>query len=203
VLAWGESIGGPLFAGTEAGLFLTGDSGRSWKSAALPSEPRYVFDVATGPGDACYAATENGLATSQDQGRSWTEQDFIYGLRNVLVTADAGVTVAHRNGLFRAAGAGAEFEKQEVTGAETLIIHNWDHPVELPDRSLVVADADGVLRLIPTEEPGRWRVAARALAHTDVRDLVVLADGRLLAATDNGVFASGDAAATWTQVSLP
>jgi len=202
VLAWGETSSGSLLAGTDAGLYRTDNGGRSWREAALPTEPQYFYDLAVGPDAACYAATEHGFARSDDQGQSWSEEYFIYGLRNVLAIADGGVTVAHRNGLFRSEGPGREFEEQEVRGAEGVIIHHWDHPVALPDGSLLMADTSGVVRMTPAG-PGAWQIAARSLAHADVRDLAVLPGGTVLAATDKGLFMSRDSATTWVQVGLP
>ena len=73
--------GDALYAGTDAGLFASGDAGRSWQLAGLAGYK--VWDLAVSPADprTLFASTQPAaLFRSRDSGRSWTE---IESFRNV------------------------------------------------------------------------------------------------------------------------
>ena len=67
-------VNGHCVAGSTAGLFRSGDDGRTWQPSGIGD--REVWDVAAAPGDpsTLYAVTEPaGLFLSRDGGASWTE----------------------------------------------------------------------------------------------------------------------------------
>jgi photosystem II stability/assembly factor-like uncharacterized protein len=67
-------VNGGCVAGSTAGVFRSGNDGRSWQASGIGD--REVWDVAAVPGDpsTLYAVTEPaGLFLSRDGGASWTE----------------------------------------------------------------------------------------------------------------------------------
>ena len=67
-------INGKCLAGSTAGIFRSGDGGRTWQASGIGD--REVWDVTAAPGDpeTLYAVTEPaGVFLSRDAGASWTE----------------------------------------------------------------------------------------------------------------------------------
>ncbi len=65
-------IGGRCFAGTDDGLYVSGDCGRTWKPSGL--EGREVWQVRDNGHGLLYAGTApTGLFRSEDHGGTWTE----------------------------------------------------------------------------------------------------------------------------------
>jgi photosystem II stability/assembly factor-like uncharacterized protein len=62
-----------LFAGTDAGLYRSGDGGQSWDALASPFSNSAVQELAMAPNDPAilYAATDVGVYRSGDGGASW------------------------------------------------------------------------------------------------------------------------------------
>jgi len=77
-----------LFAGTDHGLFRSGDSGQSWVELkeGLFSHDIRVLTVNPKDSQVIYAGTSQGIFKSEDQGESWSEWfDKASGLTNVFV----------------------------------------------------------------------------------------------------------------------
>ena len=67
-------VNGHAVAGTDAGVFRSGDAGRTWRASGL--DDRFVWDLAPAPGDprTLHAVTQPaGVFVSRDGGDSWTE----------------------------------------------------------------------------------------------------------------------------------
>ncbi len=71
-------IGGQIFAGTDAGLFISGDDGATWRLSGLAD--REVWQVRGTPGGTIYASTQPAaLFRSDDHGGSWQEVASLAG----------------------------------------------------------------------------------------------------------------------------
>lgn len=193
-LAVARWAGGPvLFAGTDAGVFRTGNAGRSWEPAnrGLPgTDPGSgvtdlaVVALAVGPDDGVlYAGTGQGVFRSTDGGRRWRPANRGLPATNPLTGRSS-------------------------TAVRTLVAYRDRRRGE---EHLVAATSRGLFRAGAAAE--RWEPADQGLggdpggASPEVLCLLIQDDPvtvtvRLLAGTARGLFSSLDHGATWEPVPL-
>lgn len=66
------SVGERVFAGTDSGIFVSDDAGKSWRASVSQPAPKRVLAFATLGQDLYAGSAKEGLFVSADQGRSWT-----------------------------------------------------------------------------------------------------------------------------------
>jgi photosystem II stability/assembly factor-like uncharacterized protein len=128
-----------MFAGVgSAGVFRSGDGGRSWTPAGLAGHA--VSDLVW-LGPLLYAATDSGLFRSEDNGRSWVPLgEGLSGRapRRLLfpLAPDSGaqVFVGTDDGVHRSADGGVRFEPTGLRGEEVLAVATFPPGERTPGR---------------------------------------------------------------------
>ncbi len=179
------------YAGTDEGVFVSSDNGRTWSRAAMGPSHR-VQSLVAGHG-AVYAGTARGVYVSQDHGRTWAAT--LRGLNDLnvraLATDDTLVFAGtDKGGVYVLRGAG----------------HWQKYGRGLPDNSQVFDLATTQLHLYAalygkglyrTSTDGEWRKVG------EVRPLEVVARGDVIVAGHNpgGIQQSVDGGKTWRTAS--
>ncbi|MBI4390371.1 MAG: hypothetical protein HY575_00660, partial [candidate division NC10 bacterium] len=186
---------GRVFAGTDAGIAVSTDGGRSWRSAGLPL--RSVRVLVTAPAGTLYAGTEEGLYASDDAGGTWREENAGLTAKDLrALVRDPGTGTLYAGafgGLFARAPRAVAWEP---AAAGLPDLHVRALAVDSAGRLYAGTAGAGVFR---SEDGGRsWQTASRGLAHPVV--LTLLAGprpGQVLAGTLGGLFGSSDGAGQW------
>ena len=197
-IAIAPSLPTTLYAGTYAGLFVSVDSGDSWRRTTLSDEG---LAIAVDPVDSLvlYVATYVGVYRSGDGGLTWSllgsqladgePTDVVVDPtdRNVLYVA-----LSEGGGAVSTDG-GASWSKLRLEGGGRVIALGPD------PGNLFAGTTFGVYR--SDDEGHTWRLTSRGIAHVDVGRVVMAPSDptRLYAATSGGtgVFRSNDAGRTW------
>lgn len=179
----GATVAGPFTAGLE----LEPDRITTNALVAAPDDPSTLF-----------AATYAGLFRSQDDGESWQVIDSGNGVAIGGLTpspAAPGRLFASTwgTGVWQRESAESEWERVSVDRLPRDFIYGTYVDLADPDRWFVGA----VRELWRTEDAGETYVSV-GLANYNVLDVVTLASGTTLAATQiGGVFRSADGGDTW------
>jgi ligand-binding sensor domain-containing protein len=192
-----------IFAGTEEGLWRSGDWGHRWEKLAGPDGAAMgaVRSVlALGP--RVYVAADGGLFLSDDFGQTWEATSLTIPVSVVLPSryplADPTLFAGTSSGLLRSPDAGRTF-------APTAVRDTYVHRLEWPGPALVVATARGVL--VSEDAATTVRGPGAGLPAGDVRAMALssffIVDPVLFAAVGpNGVHRSSDGGRTWTPSGL-
>ncbi len=196
-----------LFAGSDDGLYRSGDGGGTWKRVVAacnvqavvfdPAEPSRIY---AGCGGAGPFPSRGGVMTSANGGVNWkaTALAALPVLSLAVMPGAAGsVYAATGSGVFRTADSGAHWTRLRGLGAvNALAVSPLRHPVlfaGLPGPG-VFRSADG---------GASWTAANRGLTAALVRALAAdpAGGGRLYIGTDGaGAFSTRDAGASWSAV---
>ncbi len=192
-----------IFAGTDEGLWRSGDWGHRWQKVEAPGAGAMgaVRSIlALGP--RVYAASDRGLFVSDDFGQKWEATSLTIPVSVVLPSrypqADLTVFAGTSAGLLRSTDAGTTF-------APTAIRDTYVHRVEWPGPALVMATARGVL--VSEDAGATFTGPGAGLPAGDVRAMALssffAADPVLFAAVGaTGVHRSSDGGRTWTASGL-
>lgn len=179
-----------IFAGTDAGIYSSGDEGRTWQKTAVTA--RTISFAASG--DTIYAGTQSaGLLASKDQGRHWTPVTGLpsRNIRSLLAAhgrlyagTDAdGVMVSHDQGM-------------------TWMAHNAGIP-PLSQIFAMAIIADTIFAGLYSKGLYAWsKIGRRWTKAGNVKPLVLAATGGTLAVGHNpgGIYWSEKPKSTeWTQ----
>ena len=192
-----------LFAGTDEGLWRSGDWGHRWEKVEVPGvEATGAVRSILALGPRVYAAADGGLFVSDDFGQKWEKTSLAIPVSVVLPSryplADLTVFAGTSAGLLRSADAGRTF-------APTAIRDTYVHRVEWPGPALVMATARGVL--VSNDAGATFEGPGAGLPAGDVRAMALssffAADPVLFAAVgSSGVHRSSDGGRTWTASGL-
>jgi photosystem II stability/assembly factor-like uncharacterized protein len=109
-------------AATSAGLFTSTDQGKTWTGGPVMGKSDFVA-VESNDG-LLVAATRTNVLYSSNDGATWTQApltSFITAIHGVTLTPEGEILVASREGAYRSADSGA----------------NWEHVVKgLPDKNI-------------------------------------------------------------------
>jgi photosystem II stability/assembly factor-like uncharacterized protein len=196
-----------LFAGTEDGLWRSGDWGRSWErvtggTTGVRLDHLGAARVVLPLGPQVYVAGENGLYVSNDFGDTWNPLSLTPGISSLLLSrwpqSDPTVFAGSDRGLLRSRDGGRTF-------APTSLRNGPVRRLEWPGPALVVASGQGLL--VTTNEgqsfdgPGRGipvgEVRAMAISSFFAVDPVVFA-----APAEGGIFRSADGGQSWEPAGL-
>lgn len=196
-----------LFVGTGQGLFVSRNGGEQWQAALTPMpdpavlcfcfSPNYRFD-----GIILAGALEDGVYYSDSRGERWSYRGF--GLLDAAVYSLAiSPDFAHDETIFAGAESALYYSYNGARAWKAL-----DFPEEAaPVLSLVISPsfAENHTLFAGTEQEGLYRSTDRgaswrktALPAAAVNALAVAPDdGTLFAATNAGLFCSGDGGERW------
>jgi photosystem II stability/assembly factor-like uncharacterized protein len=194
-----------VYAGTHAGVFRSGDGGRSWENAArgLPGAPVRGFAVSAEDPEVVLAATDAGLYRTEDAGRSWRRASGAgVPALPTRVSMDPGVPArvylgTRGGGVLRSDDGGASFLRTTLGSGEVRAL-----AVDPRDHVVWAATEHGLFR--SGDRGFRWTPVAGI--PDQVLALAIDAEGpstRLFAATaGHGLHASHDGGASWHPTKL-
>ncbi len=203
-----------VVAGTDRGIWISFDTGDTWQNAQIPLASSMILSLCFSPnfqkdGILLAGTLEDGIFYSSNRGRDWSNRSF--GMLDLCVYA---------------IGISPDFARDEMVFAstETALYYSYngarawkelDFPEEAaPALSLAVSPdfAQDQTLLAGTDHDGLYRSADRGkhwrkvpLPAITVNALIISGNGQqITAATEAGVFLSGDGGADWQyQLDIP
>lgn len=196
-----------LFAGTDEGLWRSGDWGRSWErvtgqATGVRLDALGAAKLVVPIGPQVYVAGDGGLYASDDFGDTWRPVALTKGISCLLLSrwpqSDPTVFAGTDRGLLRSRDGGHNFAPTSLTSGPV-------RRIEWPGPALVVASGQGLLvsmdEGVSFEGPGRGlpegEVKAMALSSFFAVDPVLFA-----ASAAGGVFRSSDGGQSWEGAGL-
>ena len=189
--------GSTILAGTDsAGLFRSGDSGRTWHNVAEMGRTLVRRVTFSDPdGSTAYAVTGRGLFETDDGGESWQRVARIVSgrLDALALTSQGDVYVGTGDGALFRRKAGGDAWKRWGAGIgvkgllSSLVVASPTRWYAGTERGLYLSDDGGLTWRLA--QPGPGRPQATALAMTS--------DGSLLLGTNDGLFRWNDAGLRW------
>ncbi len=179
--------------GTHAGLFKTGDGGRTWRAAELSGQDAMNLVRTAGP---LWAAGHEVLARSDDGGTTWRDVRprglpslDVHGFAAHPRSGELFAAVAGQ-GLYRSGDDGQTFTRasRDVGGSVFGL-------AVMPDGTLLAADTSQ--GLLASDDAGRsWR---QLIGEPMLGVAINPADPKTVLATGKGIYRSADAGKTWTR----
>jgi photosystem II stability/assembly factor-like uncharacterized protein len=126
-------------AATTSGIYSSTDQGKTWKGGQILGQQDFVSVRAEGP--KVVAATHTGVLVSDDRGATWKPSglpSYVVSIRSAAIASDGEIMIASREGAFRSADGGA----------------NWEHVVNgLPGKDITSVSFDPAhKRLLATSD---------------------------------------------------
>ncbi len=186
------SFGQAVFAGTDAGMFVSHDEGASWQRTSTPTSAR-VLSIASSEWN-LYAGTNTGLFVSADQGRTWEISTALppEKFRSLFGNGQTIYAGAETSGVYRSGNAGRSWTRLHAG----LPAHAQVFAMSMVRSDLFAAlYGKGLYTWVNREE--RWAKTG------DVSPLALIAVGTTLIAGHNpgGVFWSDDFGTNWSKAS--
>lgn len=188
---------GTVLAGTEQGIFLTTDFGRSWYPFDRSLAGRQVRAVEVSdhePGEVWLAVEGGGLLHTTDVGFGWEQAASAFGgpvdaVAQSPTTGDLVYAVVRGDGVYRSTDRGGNWTKMggDLTEAQGLAVDATD------DDALWAATATGLRR--STDRGATWDVAA--FHGRDVTDVDTVDNDTAYALVDGGFNITRDGGQTW------
>lgn len=193
-----------LYAGTDAGLFVSRDGGARWSRAGAAIAGRNIRSlvVVSRRPTVLYAATDQGVLWSWNQGTSWASRSAELGLRDVRVLrADPAypgrIYAAGFGGVFRSDDDGRRWEAVS-RGLVDLRVRALALDPTRPD--VVYAGTAGSGVFVSTDAGGRWTLLNEGMRNLTVLSLLVTPGGERFAGTVGGVYRWDPVRLTWELV---
>jgi photosystem II stability/assembly factor-like uncharacterized protein len=189
---------GKVFAGTNRGMYVSSDSGRSWQLLHEITTDRRVFSVLYHNG-ALHAGTLGGIHRSNDLGAHWSlSSDIGYGSVNELLAINLTTLVAGTlsKGIFRSSDAGNNWvmvDSQEHSGGILAGTIKDGSVFFGTDRSTILRSTDYGNHWSDESSPDFYGVVYG----------VTSIDGILYASSYGDMHRSSDNGTTWTKLPAP
>ena len=184
-----------LFAGTQAGAFLSTDNGVTWIGVnnGLYSPQIFAF---TSIGNTIAAGTMSGVFVTTDNGTTWTRPT------NTGLTGSVYALVADGSNIYAGAYSGGVFVSADNaatwTALNTGLTKKDIQTLLLSGNNLFVGTASGGV-FLSTDKGGNWNAANTGLPSTDVKALAKI-DSTFFAGTNSsGVYVSTNNGGSWTR----
>jgi len=190
--------GAHLFAGTEAqGVFRSADEGQTWaeiNNGIDALNGRTIYDILT-VGTTTFLATGGGLYTSADNGDNWIHK-FDPGTNKstqaLAYEENLFITAVNGSGVFTSSDMG---ETWTLTSTDGLNTNTSYSSILLQGSTIVVGTHDAEI-FISEDLGATWSDITIPDGFYFVQDLE-LRDGKLFAATAQGLWTSDDLGNTW------
>jgi photosystem II stability/assembly factor-like uncharacterized protein len=137
---------------TGGGLFVSEDTGRSWRPAPLPGGDYYIYDIAlpAEPSDPILAATSRGLLESLDGGAHW--KLVTDGVPAATVSSvrfnpvrDREAFLIQYGKVYRSLDGGTSWQVFPSEGLENSSVHTLWLSADIPGRMIALSAARGAL----------------------------------------------------------
>ena len=181
-----------LYAGTDAGLFVSLDGGARWRRRGLAISDRNIRSLAVAPTrpTVLYAGTDQGVLWSWNLGETWSARSTGIGLRDVRVVRldparQGRIFAAGFGGIFRSEDNGRRWRAVN-RGLADLRVRALALDPTRPD--VVYAGTAGSGVFVTGDGGGRWRPLNEGLRNLTVLSLLVTPGGERFAGTVGGVY---------------
>jgi photosystem II stability/assembly factor-like uncharacterized protein len=191
---WALAVSGDnIFAGTNAGVYLSTNNGENWSLTSLNNQSGNALLV---NGNNLFAGTNNGIFLSTNNGLNWTQT----GLSSGSVWA-----LAVKNNYLFAGTSGSGIYISTNNGV------NWTHTVPTSYVSSLIVHGNNILAgdwsaptvFISTDNGSNWTSISTGGSSADVILSLASLNNIVYAGADNGgVFKSTNGGLNWTQCSL-
>ncbi len=189
-----------MYAGTEEGVYRSGDGGGSWQHTGGPLLGQNVLSLAVdaADGEIVYAGSNSGLYITSNGGSDWTlAPDPGAGILS-LATGPDGLVIAGTlgRGIFIGADGGATWNASP--GLQNAIV--FDLSVSSFDASMLYAGTSAGL-YVSRDRGSTWDLLGVELDGLSVRAVVASADDPTVLFVGTfgaGVFRSSDSGESWT-----
>lgn len=197
-----------IFAGTNQGLYRSGDSGQTWVKLeqGLYIKNIQVLTVSPDDSQAIYAGTPNGIFKSENHGENWKEWfDEASGLTNTFINdilidpKDSDIIyAATQGGLFVSEGGGDFWAPAGDGLTKNQDVRTIRFSANHPDQLLVGTEA-GVLR--STSGNQQWEKKWDDALPKSITSLVTLKTDPefTFIGTDDGLYKSFNGGLNWTK----
>ncbi|MFT3776012.1 MAG: hypothetical protein QM820_62505 [Minicystis sp.] len=186
--AWGYHAfaftAGHGFAANAEGIFQSADGGVTWGQIAM-GDTVDVADLLV-DGSTVYAATSKGLMVSSDQGKSWKkawEGTFASGL---ALTSDGKHVFAASDGIRRAGGANAGWERLHVLADSITWLTPTETAVLAVSNTSFMRSADGGATWVDVVVPEDFYHLGAPLVVRNKKVFGLGATNKLLVSNDDG-----------------
>ena len=189
-----------LFAGTDAGVFLSTNNGTSWTETNTGLTNTFVHALAVNSTVRIFAATDDGVFVTTNNGTSWAQVNT--GLTSTTVTSFAvsgsnlfaGTTTSiSGSGVFLSANNGGNWSKVSTSIGSTVNVNG----LFVTGSNLFAATEAGAY--FTTNSGTGWTQINSGLANTYVYSFAVIGTN-LFAGTKDFVFRSTNNGTSWTAV---
>ena len=189
-----EVIDSNIIAGTQNGIYLSSDNGKSWLTT-VGVEEEYIICI-TVHDSILYAATSNGIFYSTDDGMNWIESSNPSGINSITCFAndDSAMYTGTLNGLFRSTDNGITWEGVNNPPSyqiSTLAI--WGNKM--------FAGVYGGL-YVSTDDGNSWTSSDNGLMKGDITCITNDSSFMYVGTSEGGVYVSKDSGSNWVQTSL-
>lgn len=198
---------GHIFAGAPGGIFRSSDHGQTWKAVLFPPPAPTVSALAMSPNyaadETAFAGTmEDGVFLTTNGGERWIAWNF--GLLDLNVmslgispnfAADETLFAGTETGIFRSTNGGRAWREVELPFGFDAVLSLALSPHFAQDHTLYAGTESNGL-WISKDEGETWaRLGADQIE--DPVNSIMLAEGRMLAATSSALWVSSDGGETW------
>jgi photosystem II stability/assembly factor-like uncharacterized protein len=188
-------VGTSLLAGTDHGIFLSRDTGKSWGSSGLPSWE--VTSFAQSGSDIFAGTYGGGVYRSTDNGASWND------VNNGALSASAEINTLTVNGTDLYAGLSKGGLLRSTNNglnwsAANNGLYSYVRAFAVLGEKLFAGTASGVV-YVSTNKGAAWQISSFLDGYVYVNSFAV-SGGNIFAGSYGGVILSTDSGATWKAI---
>jgi photosystem II stability/assembly factor-like uncharacterized protein len=189
-----STCGDLLFAGTQDGVYMSVDNGKTWHRAPSGMNNCYVFSVLTIGGK--ILATTDKLYVSVDSGKTWTRvnsglPDYLYSPK--LFPIETTVYALSDSGIYSSPDSGSTWNRMEGG-----LMPCYQIITDKSGSLLFGANDKGVFR--SNDKGLHWSECSMGISNVQISSLYSAGD-RIIAGTNNGLlFSSIDRGQNWDKI---
>jgi photosystem II stability/assembly factor-like uncharacterized protein len=194
---------GDLTAGNPQPLYLSGDSGKTWQAALLPSN-NWNAVASSADGTKLMAFAFNGpIYRSTNSGASWNTNNLVEYWRSVTCSADGtkAVAAAYPGQIYTSTNSGANWISHTIAGSRI----GFGSVASSADgtRLLAVGFQSSAPIFVSTNSGNSWAAQTTAPAVADWGAVASSADGRKIFAATYGYTANDNAGGIYILQTIP
>lgn len=184
-----------VLAGTDKGIFVSGDGGIHWSPITPEGSPMYAAAIAC-VGTHLYAGLFGGMLRSSDDGATWNPVDGVPSSVWINAITSLGGTIfvgTNGSGVYRSTDSGKTWTSVR-TGLTNLTVG----AIAAAGNTILAGTGHGVFR--STDNGTTWKPTE--FPNEEVR-AVAFSGTKVYAASSRSVYQSADDGATWLSMNFP
>ena len=187
-----------ILAGTDAGIYISNDSGDSWSRAdTLPSDSMEVHAIEVAGDGAAFAHTEAGVVRSMDGGSSW---EYVSKRTDVTSISTGSNGCVYFGTFYEGVMGSTDYGDTWRRMTDSLLVYSID--ADLIGNVFVVSEEEGILR--SHDRGDNWSVFLEGRGYYFYQ-MIASPGGEIALFFDDGgtLYISEDAFSSWRTVSVP